>query len=245
MMECKEATSLESYFLFLANFSHDRAREVILLLRYQISVAPTTKVDKRKQLYKRWELGLLLKTHVSGGGNWNQPTSCHLGPPGNGWKAVPWPHLSPGAAGVHDCDFWNSMQNVHSLLLSTIQFPSPFSAKNQCVSSQEGACFTSCLSGRAAQLKPLRQYHMVMNWWKTHSSDSSDPQKSKKSCKLYHSVQQHLIQPIKPNHNAECCNRADSCWWWSSLGCWGCSPCKPAQSSHRGKPCLFACFVLF
>ena len=30
MMECKEATSLESYFLFLANFSHDRAKEVIL-----------------------------------------------------------------------------------------------------------------------------------------------------------------------------------------------------------------------
>ena len=30
-MECKEATSLESYFLFLANFSHDRAREVIML----------------------------------------------------------------------------------------------------------------------------------------------------------------------------------------------------------------------
>jgi len=29
MMECKEATSLESYFLFLANFSHDRAREVV------------------------------------------------------------------------------------------------------------------------------------------------------------------------------------------------------------------------
>ena len=30
MMECKEATSLESYFLFLANFSHDRAKEVML-----------------------------------------------------------------------------------------------------------------------------------------------------------------------------------------------------------------------
>ena len=31
MMECKEATSLESFFLFLANFSHDRAKEVRLL----------------------------------------------------------------------------------------------------------------------------------------------------------------------------------------------------------------------
>ena len=31
MMECKETTSLESYFLFLANFSHDRAREVTFL----------------------------------------------------------------------------------------------------------------------------------------------------------------------------------------------------------------------
>ena len=30
-MECKETTSLESYFLSLANFSHDRAREVITI----------------------------------------------------------------------------------------------------------------------------------------------------------------------------------------------------------------------
>ena len=31
-MECKETTSLESYFLSLANFSHDRAREVITIV---------------------------------------------------------------------------------------------------------------------------------------------------------------------------------------------------------------------
>ena len=48
------------------------------------------------------QVQLLLKNQIPGGGDWDEPASRHLGPPGFGREAVPWSHLSPGDAHAHD-----------------------------------------------------------------------------------------------------------------------------------------------
>ena len=98
MMECKEATSLESYFLFLANFSHDRAREVRPWqdssdMCWVLVFVCSLRDELLSKSFSFW-----------GGGNWDEPAGRHLGPPGFGWEAVPWSHLSPGGADGHDDD---------------------------------------------------------------------------------------------------------------------------------------------